>query len=334
MRKLFSYGDAPVDEVGLTWRVRATVESLRGAVPGIEELGRISSEHGLDFATMVFYQAVLASPVHGPFIRRLESMRAEPRALTTRPRLLIVPAMFYRERPDLGGDGSLVATVARACGYQVDVIQTASRGSISQNAAIIAETMRNDGGGPAWLLSLSKGGGEVQLAMQRHGAGWIDRVRGWINVSGIVRGSHYIDAVLATAPGRLRARAVCVALGTSYSSVTELQTTQASWQEPFVPPAPLTVINLVGVPLGCHVQKALVRRYRRLGALGPNDGFVLLPATLIHPGSIYPIWGTDHLFRSPQVSLLLYRLFNLLQESDGHVSEPVPALHGHREVAT
>jgi hypothetical protein len=335
MRKLFSYGDAPVDEVDLTWRVRATVESLRGTVPGIEELGHISSEHGLDFATMVFYQAVLASPVHGEFVRGVDGTRAEPRALTTRPRLLIVPAMFYRERPDLGGDGSLVATVARACGYQVDVIQTSSRGSMSQNAAIIAETMSKDTGGPAWLLSLSKGGGEVRLAMQRHGGGWIDRVQGWINVSGIVRGSHFIDYMLGTASGRLRARAFCLALGTSYASINELQTTHAFWQESFVPAAHLRVINLVGIPLGCHVQKALVGRYRRLGTLGPNDGFVLLPATLIHPGPIYPLWGTDHLFRSPQVSLLLYRLFNLLQERDQlHGSESAPALHGHREVTT
>ena len=339
MRRLFSYGDAPVDEVDLAWRVRDTVENLHGAVPGVEELGRISSQQGLDFATMVFYKAVLAAPVHGDFVRRVERTPVEPRRSVSRPRLFIVPAMFYRERPDLGGDGSLVTTVARACGYQVDVFQTSSRGSISENAAIIAETMAKDSGGPVWLLSLSKGGGEVRVALQRHTAGWVDRVRGWINVSGIVRGSHFIDYMLGTPSGRLRARAFCLALGSSYSSVTELQTTHAFWQQPFVPASHMTVINLVGVPLGCHVQKALVGRHRRLGALGPNDGFVLLPNTLIHPGPIYPIWGSDHLFRSPQVSPLLYRLFNLLREGASaavwpHASDPVLALHGDREVGT
>jgi len=123
----------------------------------------------------------------------------------------------------------------------------------------------------------------------------------------------------------MRARAFCLALGTSFSSVTELRTDHPFWQEPFVPAPHLTVINLVGIPLGCHVQKALVARYRRLGLLGPNDGFVLLPTAVIHPGPIYPIWGSDHLFRSPQVSPLLYRLFNLLQERQSR--------HGHREVA-
>jgi hypothetical protein len=338
MQKLFSYGDAPVDEVDLAWRVRDTVASLRGAVPGIEELGRVSSEHGLDFATMVFYKAVLASPEHGEFVRRIEGTRVEPRGSTARPRLLIVPAMFYRERPDLGGDGSLVAAVARACGYQVEVFPTLSRGSISDNAAIIAETMTKDTGDPVWLLSLSKGGGEIRVALQRDGAGWIDRVRGWINVSGIVQGSHFVDYMLSTRSGRLRARGFCLALGTSFSAVTELRTTHGFWEKPFVPAPHMTVINLVGVPLGCHVQKALVGRYRRLGVLGPNDGFVLLPTALIHPGPIYPIWGSDHLFRSPQVSPLLYRLFNLLRERETRdmlrASEPVVALHGHREVGT
>jgi hypothetical protein len=333
MPRLFSYGDAPVDEVDLAWRVRDTVTNLHGAVPGVDELARISSSHGLDFATMVFYKAVLAAPMHGEFVRRIERTSVEPRRPMTRPRLFIVPAMFYRERPDLGGDGSLVATVARACGYQVEVFQTQSRGSISDNAAIIAETMRRDRGEPVWILSLSKGGGEVRLALQRDGAGWIDRVRGWINVCGIVRGSHFIDYMLGTRSGRWRARAFCLALGTSYSSVNELRTTHAFWQQPFVSPAHISVINLVGVPLGCHVQKALVGRHRRLGAVAPNDGFVLLPNTLILPGSIYPIWGTDHLFRSPQVSPLLYRLFNLLQERASATewplrSEPAMALHG------
>lgn len=43
---------------------------------------------------------------------------------------------------------------------------------------------------------------------------------------------------------------------------------------------------------------------------------MLLPDTLIRPGPIYPLWGSDHLFRSPQVSPLLYRLFNLLLDRE------------------
>lgn len=314
---LRGYGDAPVDEVDLASRADDRVISLSGAVPDTAALGRITADGGLDLATMVFYRAVLASPVHGEFVRVVDRQLAAPSRRHAAPALLIVPAMFHRERPDLGGDGRLVAGIARACGFDVEVIPTLSRGSISQNASIIRASIENARGKPLWLFSLSKGGGEVRRALsERPHTGAIERVRGWINVSGIVRGSHFIDHMLGSPARRLRARAFCLALGTSYAGAKELQTTHPYWQETFEVPEQMTVINLVGVPLGCHVQKGLVGRYRRLGTLGPNDGFVLLPETLILPGLIYPIWGSDHLFRSPQVSPLLYRLFNLLQEGN------------------
>src|SRR6266850_4823676 len=317
MPRLFSYGDAPVDEVNLTWRSQSAVERLEGRIPNMGDLKRLTAEQGLDFATMVFYRAVLASPVHSEFVRRVDGAPVAARARLMGPKLLIVPAMFYRERPDLGGDGSLVATIARACGFRVEVIRSGSRGSVSKNASVIWEAIENEKDSPLWLLSLSKGGGEVRLALQQHsGAEALRRVRGWINVSGIVRGSHFIDYMLGTPSRRLRSRAFCLAFATSYAGIQELQTKHAYWQVPFEPCVQMTVINLVGVPLGCHVQKGLLGRYRRLGTLGPNDGLVLLPETLIHPGLIYPIWGSDHLFRSPQVSPLLYRLFNLLQDRE------------------
>jgi hypothetical protein len=323
------YGDAPVDEVGLAWRAEDTVRRLQGRVPDTQDLKRIASEHGLDFATTVFYRGVLASPAHGEFVRLIDEYPAAPIARAAQSKLLVVPAMFYRERPDLGGGGELVATIARACGFRAEVIRTGSRGSISENASAIWEAIeKEERESHLWLFSLSKGGGEVRLALQSHPDDEVlGRIRGWINASGIVRGSHFIDYMLGTPAHRLRTRALCLAIGTSYAGIRELQTTHGYWQDDFRPPGSMTIINLVGVPLGSHVQKGLVGRYRRLGMLGPNDGFVLLPDTLIHPGLIYPIWGSDHLFRSPQVSPLLYRLFNLLRDCEEPTPESTGAAH-------
>lgn len=315
------YGDAPVDEVGLAWKAETCVSALSGEIPNTTQLQALTTEHGLDLATMVFYRALLASPAHGDFVREVDGSATEPRPRTAAPSLLIVPAMFHRERPDLGGDGRLIASIARACGFAVATAPTLSRGSVSENAAIIRAALDAHRGTPLWIFSLSKGGGEVRRALQQPPLnGKRPHVRGWINASGIVRGSHFIDHMLASPARRLRARAFCLALGTSYAGAQELRTTHPFWRDVFIPPREMTVINLVGVPLGCHVQKGLVGRYRRLGQLGPNDGFVLLPETLIEPGLIYPIWGSDHLFRSPQVSPLLYRLFNLLQDREAKVT--------------
>jgi hypothetical protein len=307
---LSGYGDAPVDEVGLASRAEPFVSRLHGRLPNVFELRQLTREHGVNVATMVFYRAILSSPAHGPFARTIDAVATEPRRSSAALTLLVVPAMFYRERPDLGGDGQLAASIAAACGFRTKIVATRSRGTLSENARAIADAIAGEED-DVWLFSLSKGGGEVRLALQRDThADARRRVRGWINVSGIVRGSHFIDEMLATSARRLRARAFCIALGTSYSGVRELTTTHPFWQQRFEAPADMRIINVVGVPLCSHIQKGLVGRYRRLAVLGPNDGFVLLPETLITPGAIYPIWGSDHLFRSPQVSPLLYRLFN------------------------
>jgi hypothetical protein len=79
-------------------------------------------------------------------------------------------------------------------------------------------------------------------------------------------------------------------------------------------PPGLRVVNLIGVPLHSHVQqRSLFKRYGWMQEMGPNDGISLLSDLVVEPGLIYPLWGADHYFRTPQVSPLLYRLFRLIR---------------------
>jgi len=316
---LNGFGGAPIDEVDLARQVAPTVERLRGEIPDTRGLREVMLSKGVDFATMLYFQAIHASPLHGEFARLIDGLPASgmagpPAPGTSCGKLLIVPAMFYRERPALGGEGRLVAEVANSCGFETEILPIGSRGSVTENQALVWEALVREARSDLWLFSLSKGGAEVRLALQTHaGHPVLRKIRGWINVSGLVRGTHYIDSMLSSATGRLRVRALCLALGMSYEGVKELQTTHSHWREALELPAEITVINLVGVPLLCHIQEGLVARYRRLSRFGPNDGFVLLPESIILPGLIYPIWGSDHLFRSPQVSPLLYRVFRYVR---------------------
>jgi len=311
---LNGFGGAPIDEVDLARQVAPAVERLSGEIPDVRRLREAMLSQGIDFATMLFHQAIHASPLHGEFARLIDGLPVSAMAGPAAGKLIIVPAMFYRERPALGGEGRLVAEVASACGFETEILPIGSRGSVTENQALVWEALVREARSDLWLFSLSKGGAEVRLALQTHaGHPVLRKIRGWINVSGLVRGTHYIDSMLSSATGRLRVRALCLALGMSYEGVKELQTTHGYWREALELPAGMTVINLVGVPLLCHIQEGLVARYRRLSRFGPNDGFVLLPESIIFPGLIYPIWGSDHLFRSPQVSPLLYRVFRYVR---------------------
>src|SRR5262249_5235096 len=61
-------------------------------------------------------------------------------------------------------------------------------------------------------------------------------------------------------------------------------------------PSWLRVVHVVAFPLSFHLRSRRSRRgYRRLAALGPNDGGGILLGDLCRlPGLIYPVWGTDH----------------------------------------
>ena len=308
------YG-APVDEVALALRVAPEVAALGGELPGLDDLAAAANRHGLDYATMLFYRAILDSPRHGAFAREIDALPAAPPvskapAGPPRPRLLIVPALFYRERPDLGGDGRLIAEVARACGFAAEVVPIASRGGVRENAALLWRTVRERPEEPLWLLSLSKGGAEVRVALTDHAdEPEVSRVRGWVNVNGLANGSHLMDHMLGSAIERLKLRAFLLALRIPMAHVRDFGTAGPLWRRPFPLADRLTIVNLIGVPLLSHMPSRLLERYRQLGRTGPNDGFALLPELLFLPGEIYPVWGANHLFRSPLVSPLLYRLF-------------------------
>jgi hypothetical protein len=220
-----------------------------------------------------------------------------------------VPAMFYQEHPEVGGDGSLTSQIARACGLDAAVVPIESRGSVSANARIIRDVVYAEKAKEIWLVSSSKGSAEVRLALQTYGNDMLDgRIHLWISVSGLSNGSSLIDHMLRSPGHRLKTHLLCGVTGVDYQGLRELTTGHEFWQTRFEPPAGMRVLNIVGVPLLCHVQKALLARYTRLKHLGPNDGMTVLNDSLL-PGDIYPVWGADHFLRSSQCSPLLYRVF-------------------------
>lgn len=311
---LKAYVVPPVDEVQLLACAAERAAAFGGRVPGRAELQALTAEMGVEMATAVFYQAIRVAAGHAAFIAKVERQAAAPMPGHAPATLVIVPALYYRELPQYGGDGAAIVAVAQACGFTTETVPVASKGSLRRNAAILAETLAATAG-PVVLLSLSVGGGSVRLLLEeRRGDPLLDRIAGWVNVCGLVRGVPLAERLLAHPLRRLHARALCGVIGLDFDLVRELDPAYPAWQRPFLIPAHLRVINLIGVPLHAHVQqRSLFKRYGWMQALGPNDGMALLPDLLAEPGDIYPLWGADHYFRTPQVSPLFYRLFRTLR---------------------
>lgn len=328
MARILRAAVAPMrDEVALLARARAEVAGWEGRLPDGEMLRRLTQAQGVEFATACFYASILAAPDHGAFVRAIDAQPQMPLPGRSRLHLLIVPALYYQELPEYGGDGAAVAEMARASGLEVTVAPLDSKGTLAGNAAILWETLAACAGETIVLFSLSVGGGEVRLMLDKHaGDPRLDRLAGWINVCGLVRGIPLAARLLRNPLRRWHVAAMCKVIGLDFGIVRELDPANPAWQgDPTLPPG-LPVVNLIGVPLHSHVQqRSLFKRYGWMQELGPNDGMALLPDLLVLPGLIYPLWGADHYFRTPQVSRLLYQLFRYLRLTwAGEDTAPVP----------
>jgi hypothetical protein len=119
----------------------------------------------------------------------------------------------------------------------------------------------------------------------------------WISLSGILHGTPMAGWFLHSGFRRWLARSMCRYRGYDFSVLDELDRHARSALAPaLVLPSWLQVVHVVGFPLSCHLRSRRSRRgYRRLAALGPNDGGGILLGDLCRlPGLIYPVWGADH----------------------------------------
>lgn len=279
-------------------------------------LAQLTREHGVDTATALWYDRVRSAEPHRAFIEAVEAVDADAALPPTSARVLVAPAAFWREYPQFGADGAAVLAVARGLGMDAEMIRTPSTGSVSENARVIREALAKEADGSVILASLSKGGADVRVALEQDPAP-TRKVRAWINVCGLVHGTPLVDEVL-DGPWwrRLAVRAFLARWRAGFGLIRELRHGPgAPLAARAVAPAGVLVVNVVACPLGIHTAGAITRRHRMLAALGPNDGSTLLHDAVVDGGVIYPVWGADHYFRTPEAPLLIRRI--LLHLGDG-----------------
>ena len=268
-----------------------------------ERVLSIAATEGTDFATALLYERITKSPEHGPLIERVDSLVDDDDGTTPPNTLLaIVPGAFYLEFPHTGADGRILREEAHRMGMRSEMIPLRSFGQLSQNSRILTDWLATR---PAVetiiLVSLSKGGSDVKTALAGPAAGRAFRnVAVWISLSGLLRGTPLADWVLRNRLRTLWFRLLlwwrrydfCVVRELAYGPHTPLACDLR------LPPH-LRAIHVVGFPLERHLTNRLARRcYRRVKALGPNDGAGIILADVPRlPGAVYPVWGADHYLR-------------------------------------
>lgn len=281
-----------------SWPDNSVLEVLDAAV-----LRQVTKQQGIDFATALLFDRFRKSSRRSAFICQIDALRDIARS-QAQPcidaRVVIVPAALYVERPDMSGDGRMIREVAEGFGCRTGLVPLASLGSVSENARRLAAWLAQQRDEKLILVSLSKGGADLKLALQSRDAPHLFRnVVAWINVCGPLNGSLMADWILSS---RLRAwlfRFQYWVQRRDFEFISELRHDPPSMLNlPPRLPCSMRMISLVGFPLRRHMTTPFSRFcHRTLSAWGPNDGTVLLSDVSQWPGEIYPVWGTDHYFR-------------------------------------
>jgi hypothetical protein len=291
---------ATEDERGLLERAARWPGFASCADLTVEAVRQLAAREGTDFATALLYDRVLRSPVHGPFLKKLQAL-TEPPVDSAPPTVVIVPGAFYREFPHTGADGQLVRAEAEALGSATDLVPLVSFGPLRTNARILCDWLERDRRENLVLVSLSKGGSDVKTALAEPGAAELFRkVAFWVNLSGLLHGTALVGWLFSHRLRLLGVRLLFWWRGYDFSVVSELaRGSGAPLEAGLSLPDHLRAIHVVGFPLARHLSNGLMRRgFRRVRPLGPNDGAgILLSEACQLPGLLFPVWGADHYLR-------------------------------------
>jgi hypothetical protein len=278
-----------------------------GPLPDQAFLRRLADRTSMDFAALVFARALAADPksrtTQAAFDRFLLEGAGHSADALRRPRafpytLLFAPSWLYKSHPENGSDFANQRRITEALGVPNRLIESGESDSVEDNAAVIVRTIRETGcaGGPLILVSASKSGAEVAVALSALAPDEGACVAAWINIAGALRGTPLADSALRP-PVRWLARGIFFVSGWSWDALESLETGRSRRRlETLRIPETITVLNVVAVPLSGSVGYQVAPGYQVLSADGPNDGVVLL-ADAVWPGGInIAALGADHLF--------------------------------------
>ncbi len=278
------------------------------------KLAEITSSQGVSCATAVLYQHI--TNLNKKFI---ETVNSYPKAFATpfQPtKIIVIPGMFYKEHPDIGGDGSLVRSIAEKFGFITELVEIHSRGSISENKTIILKKLLENKHNNVWLVSLSKGSTEVRLALEElRGRNVTKNIKGWVSIVGLTKGTPHADKKLRNRTAKIIWYLTLKVLGVNTAVTEEIACKNESLKKDFLLDSHIKIIHIAGFPLPSHVEPLLVKRYKILAHIGPNDGMIFLRDLLFVPGNVYPIWGIDHFLRTSNISEIIYKICHYINNS-------------------
>lgn len=315
-----NHSDTALDE-----RIDRVYQSTDGQLPDRGQLKRLSDDFSVDFAALYLADQIARVPVNrrfrSAFDRAYEYTRkAFPEGQVKLPadyEVLVVPTYLYTRIFAAGADMAVPRAALQKAGLTCYFVETDDDGPVEANADIVAAAIRAraQSGRRLIILTASKSGPEVALALTKLGPTETRHVAAWINAVGALQGTPLAD-------DRLFPELEYI-VGKLDPLGTESMTTARSRQrfDSFRIPEHLLVVNYFGIPVSGSISFWMRRSYSPMRKYGPNDGNVLL-ADMIFPGGVTLFdLGSDHFMRNRPLDIatvaLAITVIGWLENPDG-----------------
>jgi hypothetical protein len=303
-----SYLEGRRNDRDLDQRIDRIYRNGSSDLPDRAELRRLSDEFSMDFAALYFADRIARAPnnreLRAAYTRAYGDLQrtAGAGALSPDPaakyEIVFVPGYLYKRHPVTGADLAVPRAALKRAGIAQHFIETVEDGAIEANAEIIAAEIRarSQGGRRLIVVSVSKSGPEVALALSHLGAAGTGSIGAWVNIVGTLQGSPLADESLLQLEdvvGKVNVAGV-ESLGTARS--------RERFKGFRIPPH-ILVINYIGIPLSGSISMLARGGFSQLRAHGPNDGLSLLPDLIIPNGVTLAELGRDHFLLDDRIDV-------------------------------
>lgn len=281
-------------------RIDALYNGTATNLPDRQMLKTVRDEFSADFAALYFADRIDGRELNREFRSelsrakqsvsdRLRTGKLDLARELNRYEFLFVPGYLYQRHKMTGADLAAPRAALKRAGIDSRFVATVEDGPIEANAELVATAIRSSAptGKKLIVVSVSKSGAEVALALTRLGARDAEHVAAWLNIAGTVQGTPLADDELLHIEelvGRIDVAGV--------ESLTAALSRSRFAQ--FAVPAHILIVNYLGIPVSGSVSMLARSGFRQLRAHGPNDGVALL-SDLVMPGSatLFEL-GRDH----------------------------------------
>ncbi|HEX7229740.1 MAG TPA: hypothetical protein VF452_05060 [Candidatus Binatia bacterium] len=327
------HGDPPLDT-----RIDRVYQRANDSLPNRDDLKKLSDDFSVDFAALYLANEIARVPANAWFATAFQQAYEYAREVFPQGQMkvpgaadydvLFVPTYLYKRFGSFtGADMAAPRAALQKVGFTCYFVETIDDAPVELNAEIVMAAIhaRATSGRQLIVVSASKSGAEVALALTRLGPANTRHVAAWINAVGALQGTPTVDDHLLPdfqlLTGKIDpAGPASMAIGPSRQRFNS-----------FNIPRTVLVVNYFGIPAIGDVSFFGRKAYSRLRKYGPNDG-VLLLGDMIFPGGVtLTRLGSDHMGMNNHIDLatiaLAMSVIEWLQNRDqmsrifGHSSE-------------